>query len=98
MTNIKMRVDTSAPVLLKFHSAINMNVKDNMKDKLTSHIHITLRMYNESGILNDGDKNKFPVLYKNIFFIEFYIECNHIFIRKKKRNKRLINYLLNASR
>jgi len=41
MTNIKMRADTSAPVLLKFHSAISMNVKDNMKDKLTSHIYYT---------------------------------------------------------
>jgi len=73
-------------MLLKFHSAISMNVKDNMKDKLISHIHIILRMYNESRILNDGDKNKFPVLYKNIFFIEFYIECNHILERKKEIN------------
>lgn len=46
MTNIKMRADTSAPVLLKFHSTINMSAKVNMKDKLTSHIHITLGMYN----------------------------------------------------
>lgn len=90
-----MRADTSAPVLLKFHSAINMSAKVNMRDKLTSHIHITLRMYNESGILNDGDINEFPVLYIEIHI--FFIESNHIFIRERKKNGRLNSYLLNAS-
>lgn len=70
-TNIKMRIDTSAFVLLKFHLTINISAKVNMKDKLTSHIHIILRMYDKNGIFNDSDINEFPVLYIEIciFFI-----------------------------
>ena len=67
---LKWRTDTS-PVLLKFHLTINISVKVNMKDKLTSYIHITFRMYDNNGIFNDDDINEFPVLYIEIYSFIF---------------------------